>query len=79
LKKDQHGKFMEKKIKRAPKGKKTVSDRDEEKTIALTILVAVVILAGLIINLSLETPPKCSSLSRGSWDGLWPSDSSPEL
>jgi uncharacterized membrane protein len=58
LKRNQQYRFMEKKIKRTQKGKRTVSDRDEEKTITLTILIAVVIFAGLLINLALEPIPK---------------------
>jgi uncharacterized membrane protein len=54
LNKRLHGKFMEKKIKPSAK---SASDRSEEKTVTVTILVAIVILAGLLIYLAL-TPPQ---------------------
>ncbi len=57
LRRHQRKKFMEKKIKRTPKGAKSVSDLDEEKMIAVTILIAIVILAGLLIYLALEPAP----------------------
>jgi uncharacterized membrane protein len=47
-------KFMEKKIKPSAK---SASDRNEEKTVTITIVVAIVILAGLLIYLAL-TPPQ---------------------
>jgi uncharacterized membrane protein len=50
--------FMKKKIKRTPKNSKSVSDRDEEKMITATILIAIVILAGLLIYLALTPAPK---------------------
>ena len=57
LKKHQRKKFMEKKIKRTPKDTKSVSDLDEEKMITVTILIAIVILAGLLIYLVLDPAP----------------------
>ena len=54
----QRRKFMEKKIKRTSKGAKSVSDRDEEKMITVTILVAIVVLAGLLVYLVLDPAPK---------------------
>ena len=57
LKKHQRENFMEKKIKRTSKGAKSVSDLNEEKTITITILIAIVILAGLLIYLALEPAP----------------------
>jgi uncharacterized membrane protein len=56
LKKNQRDEFIEKKIKKIPKDVKCVSDQDEEKTITMTILIAIAILAGLLIYLML-TPP----------------------
>lgn len=50
LKRNQH-KFMEKKIRRTPENGKAVSDKDEEKIVILTILVALVILGGLLTYL----------------------------
>ena len=58
MKRDQHKKFMEKKVKRTPQGAKSVSDQDEEKTITITILIAIVILAGLLIYLALTPAPQ---------------------
>ena len=49
--------FMEKRVKRKPKGAKSGFDRDEEKTITATILIAIVILAGLLIYLALSPAP----------------------
>ena len=54
----QHDKFMEKKVRRTSKDTKSVSDRDAEKTITITILIAIVILAGLLIYLALEPAQK---------------------
>ncbi len=56
LKKNQSDEFMEKKIRRTPKGRKAVSNQDEEKTITITILIAIAILVGLLIYLVI-TPP----------------------
>ena len=58
LKKHQRKKFMEKKVKRIPKGAKSVSDLDEEKMITVTILIAIVILAGLLVYLVLDPASK---------------------
>ena len=49
-------KFMEKKIKRTSQGTKSVSGNGEEKTIILTILVALVILGALLVYLVFFTP-----------------------
>jgi len=49
---------MEKKIKRTPQGTKSVSGNGEEKTIILTILVALVILGALLVNLALNPAPE---------------------
>jgi uncharacterized membrane protein len=49
LKKNQRDEFIEKKIKRPKKGGKSVSNQDEEKTITITILIAITILVGLLI------------------------------
>jgi len=56
LKRHQRKNFMEKKIKRTPQGTKSVSDNGEEKTIILTILVALVILGALLVYLVFFTP-----------------------
>ena len=56
MKKKQHKKFMEKKIERTPETADAVSDRDEEKTIILTILVVLVILGALLVYLVFFTP-----------------------
>jgi len=47
---------MEKKIKRTPKNTKSVSPSSEEKTIIITIIVALVILGALLLNLIFFTP-----------------------
>lgn len=47
---------MEKKIKRTQKGAKTVSYSSEEKTIILTILVALVIMVAILVYVVLFTP-----------------------
>jgi uncharacterized membrane protein len=47
---------MEKKIKRAPESAKAISDKDEEETIILTILVALVIFGALLVYLVFFTP-----------------------
>ena len=47
---------MEKKIKRTPEGTKSVSHRSEEKTIIVTILLALVILVALLLRLIVFTP-----------------------
>jgi len=49
-------KFMEKKIKRTPQGTKSVSGNGEEKTIIITILVALVIIGALLVYLVFFTP-----------------------
>ncbi|UCC58953.1 MAG: DUF1616 domain-containing protein [Candidatus Bathyarchaeum sp.] len=49
---------MEKKVKRPQKGAKSVSDLDEEKMVTVTILIAIVIIAGLLIYLTLDPAPK---------------------
>jgi len=56
LKRQQGKNLMEKKIKRTPQGTKSVSDNGEEKTIILTILVALVILGALLVYLVFFTP-----------------------
>jgi len=56
LKRQQCKNLMEKKIKRTPQGTKSVSDNGEEKTIILTILVALVILGALLVYLVFFTP-----------------------
>ncbi len=56
MERNQRNKFMEKKIKRTPDNAKAVTDRDEEKTIILTILVALVILGALLVYLVFFTP-----------------------
>jgi len=56
LKRQQRKNLMEKKIKRTQKGTKSVSDNGEEKTIILTILVALVILGALLVYLVFFTP-----------------------
>jgi len=47
---------MEKKIKRTPQGTKSVSGNGEEKTIIITILVALVIIGALLVYLVFFTP-----------------------
>ena len=49
--------FMEKKIKRTEKGGKSVSYSSEEKTIIVTVLVALVIIGALLVNLVLTPAP----------------------
>ncbi len=49
---------MERKVKGTPEGAKPVLDVDEEKTIILTILVALVILGALLVNLALNPAPE---------------------
>jgi uncharacterized membrane protein len=49
---------MEKKIKRTAKGTKSVSYSSEEKTIIITIVVALVIIGALLVNLVLTPVPK---------------------
>ena len=56
MKRDQHKNFMEKKIKRTKKGAKSVSYSSEEKTIIITILVALVIMGALLVYLVLFMP-----------------------
>jgi len=51
-------KFMEKKIKRTSQGTKSVSGNGEEKTIIITILVALVIIGALLVNLALNPAPE---------------------
>jgi uncharacterized membrane protein len=53
LKRHQRKMFLEKKVKRAPK-----VDRDEEKIITITVLVAIVVLVGFLVYLVLEPVPK---------------------
>ena len=47
---------MERKVKGTRQGAKSVSDRKEEKTITITILVAIVILVAFLVNLVFFTP-----------------------
>jgi uncharacterized membrane protein len=54
LKENQRRKLNEKKVKGASDGAKAFSGLDEEKTIILTILVALMIIAGLLVNLALK-------------------------
>jgi uncharacterized membrane protein len=49
LKRHQRKKFMERKVKGTSEGAKLISDMNEEKTIILTILVALVILGALLV------------------------------
>lgn len=49
LKRSQRMNFMEKKIRRTPEAAKSDSDSSEEKTIILTILVALAIMAALLV------------------------------
>ena len=58
MKRHQRKKSMERKVKGTPEGAKLVLDVDEEKTIILTILVALVILGALLVNLVLNTAPE---------------------
>ena len=53
LKKHQREKFMRMNVKGTPDGEKPVSDVPKEKTIILTILVALVIIGALLVNLAL--------------------------
>ena len=62
LKVDQR-KFLEKKIKRTSQGTKSVSGNSEEKTIVLTILVALVIIGTLLVNLVFFTPVETEHFS----------------
>jgi len=63
LKRHQRKNFMEKKIKRTPQGTKSVSDNGEEKTIILTILVALVIMGALLVYLVFFTPVETEPFS----------------
>ena len=54
---------MEKKIKRTSQGTKSVSYSSEEKTIILTILVALVIIGALLVNLVFFTPVETEQFS----------------
>jgi len=56
-------KFMEKKIKRTSQGTKPVSGNGEEKTIIITILVALVILGALLVYLVFFTPVETEPFS----------------
>lgn len=56
-------KFMEKKIKRTSQGTKSVSGNGEEKTIIVTILVALVILGALLVYLVFFTPVETEPFS----------------
>ena len=49
--------FMEKKIKKTSQGRKSVSYNSEEKTIILTVVVALVIISALLVNLVLTPAP----------------------
>jgi uncharacterized membrane protein len=49
LKRNQNRNFLEKKIKRTQKGAKSTSHSNEEKTIILTILVALLIMAAILV------------------------------
>jgi len=51
-------KFTERKVKGTTGGAKLISDITEEKTIILTILVALVILGALLVNLALNPAPE---------------------
>jgi len=63
LKKDQYKNFMKKKIKRTGKGTKSGSYSSEEKTIIITILVALVIIGALLVNLVFFTPVETEPFS----------------
>lgn len=56
MKRSQRKNFMEKKIKRTQKGTKSVSYSSEEKTIILTILVALAIMVALLVYVVFFTP-----------------------
>ena len=56
LKRYQRKNFMEKKIKRTTKGAKYVSYSREEKTIIITILVALVIMGALLVKMTVFMP-----------------------
>lgn len=56
-------KFMEKKIKRTSQGTKSVSGNGEEKTIIITILVALVIIGALLVYLVFFTPVETEPFS----------------
>ena len=58
-----HGRFMEKKIKKTSEGTKSFSNKSEEKTIIVTIVVALVILGALLVNLVFLTPTEKEPLS----------------
>jgi uncharacterized membrane protein len=63
LKRDQRESFMEKKIKRTAKGAKTGSYSSEEKTIIITILVALAIMGALLAYLVLFMPVETEPFS----------------
>ena len=50
-------KFMEKKIKRTSQAKESVSGTSEEKTIIITIVIAIVIIGALLVNLVITPAP----------------------
>jgi uncharacterized membrane protein len=56
LKRHQRKKFMERKVKGTSEDAKRISDMDEEKTIIVTILVALVIIGALLVYLVFFTP-----------------------
>ena len=56
MKRHQRKNFMEKKIKRTQKGAKSVSYGSEEKTVILTILVALVIMVAILVYMVFFTP-----------------------
>ena len=56
MKRNQGRNFMEKKIKKTQKGEESVSYSSEEKTIILTILVALVIMVALLVYMVFFTP-----------------------
>jgi uncharacterized membrane protein len=57
ISKSQKNMFMEKKIKRTENGGKSASYNSEEKTIIVTVIVALVIISALLVNLVLTPVP----------------------
>ena len=63
MKRHQRKKSMERKVKGTPEGAKPVLDVDEEKTIIITILVALVIIGALLVYLVFFTPVETEPFS----------------
>lgn len=63
MKRHQYKRFMERKVKGTSRGAKLISGMDEEKTIMVTILVALVIISGLLMYLVFFVPVETEPFS----------------